>query len=104
MTTQNAWHGGCKREGNFIKHMKTSLKVIALLLAAGFPCVAFAEMLGVSVPAIANVENVVIVFSSAVFGLTLVTDYTRRSRMLTAVTPADVPAARTPRENHRLAA
>jgi len=84
--------------------MKTSLKLIALLLAAGFPCVAFAEMLGASIPAIANTENVVTVFSFALLGLTMITDYTRRSRTLTVVAPTAVPAPRASRENHCLAA
>ena len=84
--------------------MKTSLilKSLALLLAAGYPVVAFAEFLGAHVPASLNAETCLAVFAAAIIGLTLGTDYARRPRVLTAATIA--PTRRTSPEHHRLAA
>ena len=60
--------------------MKTSLKITALLLAASFPCVAFAEILGANLPAALNVEYTATLFVMLLIGLTLMGDYSRRSR------------------------
>jgi len=83
-----------------------TIKLFALLLAAGYPCVAFAEFLGAHVPASFNAENSLGLFSAAVIALTLITDYSRRSRLFAAATPAVAPAAVCARatESHRLAA
>jgi hypothetical protein len=58
--------------------MKTSLKITALLLAASFPCVAFAEMLGASVPSFFNMEIVSALIAVVLIGLTVIGDYSHR--------------------------
>ena len=83
--------------------MKTSLKLIALLLAAGYPCVAFAQFAGAHVPAVINVQNTVGVFTAVFIGLMLTKDYSRPSLSLAATTapvicpPAHAFAGRTDR-------
>lgn len=84
--------------------MKTSLKLIALFLAAGFTSVALAETIDGSIPVVANVEFIVIALSVAFLGLMVVSDYTRRARTLSVKAQAVAPAVRSSRENHRLAA
>jgi len=88
--------------------MKTSLaiKFAALLLAAGYPVVAFAEFLGAPLPASINAENALGLFSAAVIVLTLIADYSRRSRTLIATATETAPAAvcLRARESHCLAA
>jgi len=87
--------------------MKTSLilKSLALLLAAGYPLVAFAEFLGAHVPAAVNAETSLAAFAAVVIGLTLGTDYSRRSGSLLAVGGAKAaPVRRGSAESHRLAA
>jgi hypothetical protein len=85
-----------------LHHMKTSIKITALFLAASFPGVSFAEILGAPIPAVLNVETVSIAFSLLVLGLIGVGDYTRRMRPLRAA-PVVAPTAPRP-ETHRLAA
>lgn len=87
--------------------MKTSLKIVALATAAGYPCVAFAEFLGAPIPHPINAENALGVFSAALVGLLMIADYAPRH--LTKRTPhvAGYSALATPkrkRESHRLAA
>ena len=84
--------------------MKTSLKVIALLLAAGVPSAALAATIDASIPVLANVEFAVIAFTVAFFALMVVSDYTRRSRNRTFSTRAPVAARGASHERHRLAA
>jgi hypothetical protein len=82
--------------------MKTSLKLIALVLAAGYPCLAIAEVLGAKLPAVLNFENVATLFSLSLIGLTLVGDYSRRPSSLasrSAIAPTEPN-----HETHRLAA
>jgi hypothetical protein len=82
--------------------MKTSIKITALLLAASFPCAAFAEILGANVPAILNVENTATLFSLLILGLTVISDYSRRSR--SALSQSYARFAEGKGETHRLAA
>ena len=82
--------------------MKTSIKIAALFLAASFPCVAFAEILGANVPAILNVENTATGFALLIIGLTMIGDYSRRPRTGLAQSYAKFVAGRG--ETHRLAA
>ncbi len=58
--------------------MKTTIKIIALLTAAGYPCVAFADMLGASLPAAINLETTGALFVSALVSLMFISDYSRR--------------------------
>jgi len=82
--------------------MKNSLKITALLVAASFPCVAFAEILGAKIPAVLNVENTATLFALLIIGLTVVTDYSRRSR--TALAESYSKFVEGKGESHRLAA
>ncbi len=58
--------------------MKTTIKIIALLAAAGYPCVAFANFFGASLPASLNLETFGAVFVVALASLTFISDYSRR--------------------------
>ena len=80
--------------------MKTSLKLIALFIAAGYPCVAFAEFLGASVPAALNAENAVALFSGVIVALLMIGDYSRGPAF--CVESANNAAFKD--EKHRLAA
>ena len=82
--------------------MKTSIKITALFLAVSFPCIAFAEILGANVPAVASVENTATLFSLLIIGLTVVSDYSRRSRTALSQSYAKFVAGKG--ETHRLAA
>ena len=82
--------------------MKTSLKITALLIAASFPCVAFAEILGASLPAPLNVEYTATVFSMLLIGLTVIGDYSRQPR--SALSRSYARFAEGKGETHRLAA
>lgn len=85
--------------------MKTTIKVIALLIAAGYPCVAFAEFAGASIPSALNAENALIAFSIALAVLLMIGDYSRRAFAFNS--PARLgakPVTRSKRESHRLAA
>lgn len=73
--------------------MKTSLKLIALLLAAGYPVAAFAQFAGAQVPAAINAENTVGLFTAVFVGLMLLKDYSRPSLSFTAAAPVIVPPA-----------
>lgn len=83
--------------------MKTFFKLVAFILAAGYPVIAAAQILGVNFPNVVNVENVTALFSFIVLALILLSDYGRRApRRLTMKTA--VCARRHTREAHRLAA
>jgi len=60
--------------------MKNYIKLPALVLAAGLPCVAFAQLAGVHVPAAVNTESAFATF--AIIGITLgaLRDYARPVR------------------------
>jgi hypothetical protein len=74
--------------------MKTSLKLIALILAAGYPCVAFAQFVGAQVPAFINAQNTASVFTVVFVGLMLLKDYApRRSGLTVSSAPVIVPPA-----------
>jgi hypothetical protein len=74
--------------------MKTSLKLLALLVAAGYPVAAFAQFGGAAVPAVANVQNVAGLFTAVFVGLMLLKDYApRRASLVTATAPVIVPPA-----------
>ncbi len=82
--------------------MKTAITAIALLIAAGYPCVAFAEVLGASFPSAINGENALAAFTAAVAVLLIVSDYSRRSIAHRATSYSRTPFRK--RESHRLAA
>ena len=88
--------------------MKTSLKLLALLLAAGLPSAAFAEIFGARLPATFTAANLIALFAMASIALLLATDYSPRTRLraFSAATHASAaPAARrSANEAHRLAA
>jgi hypothetical protein len=74
--------------------MKTSLKLIALLLAAGFPCVALADFAGLNVPSSVSPESFLGLFVAAGLGLVLLGDYSRRGREIVLTgAPVIVPPA-----------
>ncbi len=74
--------------------MKTSLKLIALLLAAGYPVAAFAQFAGAQVPAALNAQNVVGLFTAVFVGLMLLKDYSPHRPSLAVLTaPVIVPPA-----------
>jgi hypothetical protein len=82
--------------------MKTTIKVIALVIAAGYPCVAFAEFLGAPVPSIINAESALGLFTAALAVLLMIGDYTRRPLPHTKASYTRTPFRK--RESHRLAA
>lgn len=61
--------------------MKSSLKTIALLLALSYPCVAFAEIVGFSLPLSLGVEGLFGLFCVTLIGLISAADYSRRARL-----------------------
>jgi hypothetical protein len=74
--------------------MKTSLKLIALLIAAGMPVAAFAQFAGAQMPAVLNAQNVVGVFTAVFVGLMLLKDYSASRPSLALTTaPVIVPPA-----------
>ncbi len=73
--------------------MKTSLKLIALLLAAGYPVAAFAQFAGASIPAAANLPTIAGMFTAVFVGLMLLKDYSRPSVSLAPKAPVIVPPA-----------
>lgn len=83
--------------------MKT-LKLLALAISAGYPCVAFAEFAGARVPHVLNGENALAVFSVALLGLLVVSDYSRRFRAPAVALDPCCDARRASDETHRLAA
>jgi hypothetical protein len=92
-----------QKEAQLFTYMKTFLTVSALVIAAGIPCVAFAETLGAHVPAFVNTDAIVTVFSFALIALLVLGDYARAPRKIgTSVRDRLTSAPR--REAHRLAA
>lgn len=81
-----------------------SLKLLALSLAAGYPCVAFAEFAGARVPHVLNGENALAAFSFALLGLLMVSDYSRRFRAPAIALESCCDDHRASDETHRLAA
>ena len=76
--------------------MKTSLKLIALLLAVGTPVAAFAQFAGAQMPAALNAQNVAGLFTAVFVGLMLLKDYSpRRASLAAATAPVIVPPAHT---------
>lgn len=61
--------------------MKTSLKLIALFIAAGFPVAALAQSAVASIPT-PSAETALTVFVTALFALLFISDYSRRARAL----------------------
>lgn len=84
--------------------MKTLFKIFALVIAAGYPIVAAAEFLGARFPTAVSVENVTALFSLAVLGLILISDYGRRAPRSLTMKSCAVSANRRTHEAHRLAA
>ncbi len=82
--------------------MKTTIKVIALLIAAGYPCVALAEFAGASIPSALNAENALCVFTATLAVLLMIGDYSRGRIAHTASSYSRTPFRK--RESHRLAA
>ena len=80
---------------NSANNMKTSLKLIALLIAAGYPVAAFAQFAGAQVPSIINAQNIASVFTAVFVGLMLLKDYSRRTPSLAVSAPVIVPPAHT---------
>lgn len=60
--------------------MKTSLKVVALLLAAGLPSALAIELAGVELPAGTDAGSLFGAFVVALVGLTAFADYARPAR------------------------
>ena len=76
--------------------MKTSLKLIALVIAAGYPCLALAQVAGARLPAAINAENTVGAFTAVFVGLMLLKDYApRRPSLTVSSAPVIVPPAHT---------
>jgi len=74
--------------------MKTSLKFIALLVAASYPVAAFAQFVGATIPAAVNAQNVASVFTVVLVGLMLLKDYSpRRPSLAITTAPVIVPPA-----------
>ena len=84
--------------------MKTSFKLLSILLAAGFAGAVFAEILGARLPSSFNLANLTGVFCAGLIGFLFVADYSRQPRLHRAMTPAKVLAASGSTETHRLAA
>ena len=83
----------------------TAIKLVALITAAGYPCVALAQSFGAPLPTFATAGVMFNVFCAAIVTLTVTADYTRRNRVLARVAGAAPTPARTHRdESHRLAA
>lgn len=80
--------------------MKTSLKLLAIAVVTGLPCVAFAETFGSRVPSTFGAENIIGLFAIVSIGLVAVSDYSRRAR--TRAFASSYRKATT--ETHRLAA
>jgi hypothetical protein len=75
-------------------NMKTSLKLFALVLAAGYPVAAFAQFAGATLPAAINAQNVAGLFTAVFVGLMLLKDYSpRRLSLAISTAPVIVPPA-----------
>ena len=74
--------------------MKTSLKLIALLIAAGTPVAALAQFAGAHLPAALNTQNIAGAFTVVFVGLLLLKDYSASRPSLVAThAPVIVPSA-----------
>lgn len=75
-----AWHGACNSSPNKeSRTMKTTLKILMLLLAASYPCVAFAGLVGLASPTVFFSGEVVFsLFAIAGLALIGLNDYSRR--------------------------
>jgi len=62
--------------------MKTSLTLLALFLALALPSEAFAELAGLPVPAVLNVENTFALFTATFVLLIFIADYRPRKLAL----------------------
>jgi len=85
--------------------MKSTIKSLALVLAAALPAVVLAKSFGAALPASFTLEAGLGAFSLAFLGLILFAEYARPSRKLVTDLAATAPAARSAHgESHRLAA
>lgn len=85
----------------------TAIKLVALITAAGYPCVALAQSFGAPLPTFATAGVMFNVFCIALVSLTVIGDYTRRNRVLArfaAPSASPAPACLRRPESHRLAA
>jgi hypothetical protein len=82
--------------------MKNSLQLLTALVAVSFPCVALAEVAGVHLTASLSFETMIGLYTAALIGLTLVSDYSRRAPSLK--TPVEAFRTLRATEAHRLAA
>lgn len=74
--------------------MKSSLKLIALLIAADTPVVAFAQFAGAHLPAARDAVNIAGLFTAVFVGLMLLRDYSpRRPSLATTTAPVIVAPA-----------
>ncbi len=62
--------------------MKNQIKLLALVLAAGLPCVAFAQVAGANLPTSFNTESVFGAFAIVGIVLGAVSDYSRKFQPL----------------------
>jgi hypothetical protein len=76
--------------------MKTSLKVLALSLAVGFPSALLAEASGLRVPAVFDAQYALSAYFAAFIVLVSVSDYSRRSRAQTAARASLLRRAKLP--------
>ena len=75
--------------------MKNNIKLLALLLAAGIPCVAFAQVAGANLPTTLNTESVFGAFTLIGIMLGAVRDYARPFRPLPLTAARSVSSAPT---------
>ena len=74
--------------------MKTTFKLIALLIAAGLPCVALANFAGIPISSPLAPESMLGLFIAAGVALVFIGDYSRRGRVvLLTRAPVIVPPA-----------
>ncbi|MDD3180490.1 MAG: hypothetical protein PHQ04_09085 [Opitutaceae bacterium] len=67
--------------------MKTTLILTAFITALGLPCLAFAEIIGLSVPSWITAESAIYVFASVMATLIALSDYARRKEPLVSAMP-----------------
>jgi hypothetical protein len=82
---QIRWHARCKygrQLFNPITTMKNQIKLLALVLAAGLPGVAFAQVAGAHLPTALNTESVFGAFAIVGIVLGAVSDYSRKFQPL----------------------
>ena len=75
--------------------MKNQIKLLALVLAAGLPCVAFAQVAGAHLPTALNTESVFGAFAIVGIVLGAVSDYSRKFQPLPLNATRAVSAAPT---------